>query len=53
MTTHVNIQFSAKEGRAKEAADNMADIALPMTIKQPGWLELEFSEDIRKNEFCV
>ena len=53
MTIHVNVQFSAKEGRAKEVAGNMADIALPMTRKQPGWLELEFSGDIRKNEFCV
>ena len=53
MTIHVNIQFSAKEGRAKESADTMADIALPMTRKQPVWLELEFSGDIRKNKFCV
>ena len=53
MTIHANIQFSAKEGRAKEAADNMANIALPMTRKQPGCLELEFSGDIGKNEFCV
>ncbi len=53
MTIHVNIQFSAKEGRAKEAADNMANIALPMTRKQPGCLELEFSGDIGKNEFCI
>ena len=53
MTIHVDIQVTAKEGRAKEAADNMANIALPMTKKQPGWLEIEFSGDIGKNEFCV
>ena len=53
MTIHVNIQFSAKEGRAKEAAENMANKALPMTRKQPGCLSLEFSGDIEKNEFCV
>ena len=53
MTIQVNIQFSAKEGRAKEAAENMANRALPMTRKQPGCLSLEFSGDIEKNEFCV
>ena len=52
MKFHVNIQFSAKEGRAKEAADNMANIALPMTRKQPGCLELEFSGDIGKTNFA-
>lgn len=53
MTIRVNIQFSAKEGRAKEAAENMANTALPMTRKQPGCLSLEFSGDVEKNEFCV
>jgi len=53
MTIHVNIQFSAKEGRVKEAAENMANKALPITRKQPGCLSLEFSGDIEKNEFCV
>ena len=52
MTTHVNIQFSAKEGRAKEAADNMANIALPMTRKQPGCLELDFLETSAKTNFA-
>ena len=31
MTIRVNIQFSAKEGRAKEAAENMANTALSFT----------------------
>ena len=53
MTIHVNIQFSAKEGRAKEALENMANTALPTTRKQPGCLSLEFAGDIERNEFCV
>lgn len=53
MTIHVNIQFSAKEGRAREAAENMAQRALPMTRKQPGCLSLEFAGDIEKNTFCI
>ena len=52
MTIHVNIQFSAKEGRAKEAAENMANKALLMTRKQPGCLSLEFSGDNKKMNFA-